>query len=200
VSTPPHHQGQPYQQPQVLQSGYPPPVPSFQPEPHPEPPRRGFLSSTRFKLITAIAAVVVVGAGVGLGLALTSSPGVPSTIHGTISSTELDGLGGPAGGSGQNCILNLPGQGSELTLKADGVTVGTAQLAPGGFHTHKFNGLGETCSENFTFINVPPGHQVYAVTVNVNNSGGFSYGGCTGTIYFRAARLATGKPIELSCS
>lgn len=144
--------------------------------------------------------MVVIGAGVSLALALTCSPGVPSTIHGTISSTELDGQGGPAGGAGQNCILNLPAQGSELTLKADGVAVGTAQLAPGGFHTHQFKGLGESCSEDFTFVNVPPGHQIYAVTVNVNNSGGFSYGGCTGTVYFPAARLATGKPIALNCS
>jgi hypothetical protein len=128
---------------------------------------------------------------------LSPSGGVPSTIHGTITSTELTALAG-AGGAG-NCILNLPDEGNQLTLKANGVAVATAQLEKDGFHT-KRNSLGEICSESFTFPNVPGNASSYSVTVNVNNPGAFASGGCTGTIYFTPARLATGKPIELTCS
>jgi hypothetical protein len=147
--------------------------------------------------VASVAGLAAIALAIGLTVALWPSGGVPSTIHGTITSTELTALAGP-GGAG-NCILNLPDQGSQLTLKANGVAVATAQLEKGGFHT-KHNSLGEICWENFVFPNVPGNASSYSVTVNVNHPGTFASGGCTGTIYFTPARLATGKPIALSCS
>lgn len=152
--------------------------------------------STRAKMASAVGLAALVLAVV-LAVVLWPAGGVPSTIHGTITSTELAALAG-AGGAG-NCILNLPGTGSALTLKADGVAVATAQLEKGGFHTRR-NSLGEICWESFTFPNVPGNASSYSVTVNVNNPGAFASGGCTGTVYFTPARLATGKPIALTCS
>jgi hypothetical protein len=150
--------------------------------------------STRAKLAAAggLAALVLI---IVLAVALWPSGGVPSTIHGTITSTEVAALAG-VGGAG-NCILNLPANGSALTFKADGVAVATAQLGKNG--SRKFSG-GEVCWEDFTFPNVPGNASSYAVVVNANNSYALGSYGCTGTIYFTPARLATGKPIGLTCS
>ena len=117
--------------------------------------------------------------------------GVPPLIHGTITATMLTVLAGPGGA--QNCILNLPGRGSDITLKADGVAVGTAQLGKGGFHTRKMPGEGEICSESFTIPNVPGGKSSYSITINADNSTAFGSYGCRGTVYYKPSRLS--KPL-----
>ena len=125
---------------------------------------------------------------------------MPSAIHGTISSNYLDAasaLSGQIGDPG-NCILNLPDSGSQITLKADSVAMASAQLGKGGFHQRKEPG-GEVCWESFTIPNEPGGKSTYAITVSVSNSGAFASGGCSGTVYYTAARLSSGKPLNLSC-
>jgi hypothetical protein len=140
--------------------------------------------------------VSVAAAGAALVLAACGGSGVPSVIHGTITATMLSVLSGAGGAS--NCILNLPGQGSEITLKADGVAVGTAQLGKGGFHIKKIAGEGEICSETFTIPNVPGGKSSYSITINADNSTTLGSYGCHGTIYYKPSRLS--KPLQLSCS
>jgi hypothetical protein len=134
----------------------------------------------------------VVSAAIGTAALLAGcGGGVPSTVHGTVTSTALKALGDPG-----NCILNLPDQGSQIKLKADGVTVAVAQLEKGGYHT-KRTGLGEICWVNFTFTDVPGGKNLYEVTVNVDHSTVFSDFGCHGTVYYKPAKLS--KPLHLSC-
>jgi hypothetical protein len=142
--------------------------------------------------VGGLAALVLV---IVLAVVLWPSGGVPSTIHGTITSTEVTALAGIGGAN--NCILNLPASGSALTLKADGVAVATAQLGKNG--SRKFSD-GEVCWEDFTFPNVPGNASSYAVVVNANNSYALGNYGCKGTIYFTPARLASGKPMALTCS
>ena len=78
--------------------------------------------------LAAVAAFLIAGCG----------GGVPSTVHGTVTSTTLTALGQDPG----NCILALPDEGSQVLLKGDGVVVATAQLAK-SFHTDK-NGAGRS--------------------------------------------------------
>jgi hypothetical protein len=117
------------------------------------------------------------------------------TVKGSVSS-EVLAMNAPTGGVG-NCILDLPSDGNQMTISADGVQVANAQLGNSD-HQHKTS-LGETCSVTFTFTNVPAGKQKYAITVNASNGNGLGgTEGCSGTEYYTQAQLA--KPISLSCS
>jgi hypothetical protein len=114
--------------------------------------------------------------------------GVPSTVHGTVTSTTLSVLGQSPG----NCILALPDEGNQVLLKGDGVVVATAQIGT-RFHTYK-NSSGEVCWVNFTFTGVPGGKTLYEITVNVSR-GNF---GCLGTVYYKPAQLS--KSLNITCS
>jgi hypothetical protein len=141
-------------------------------------------------LIATAAAVVVITLVIVLVVAL--APSGPLTVTGTVTSTVLSGLGG---GIPVSCPLNLPDSGDQLLMKADGVTVATADL--GNFKTHK-DSLGEVCWVNFKFTGVPAGKTLYEVTINVSNNTELTTNGCTGTVYYKPSQLS--KPLALSCS
>jgi hypothetical protein len=164
----------------------------------PPSPRVGFLATTRARVVAALAGAAAVALALVLALVVFAGGGVPSTIHGTVTSTVLSIGGGLSGQTPSDCILNLPSSGSQLLLKADGVTVAAAQLDKSGFHTYK-SGLGEVCWEGFTFTGVPGGHQLYEVTITVSSPGTFASGGCSGTLYFKPSQLESGKTLNLSC-
>jgi len=177
------------EQEEVLRAAYgadTPPGTASQP---PEKPSRWDPAhwSTKAKAALAGGFAVLVLAVV-LAVVLWPSGGVPSTVHGTVTSTTLSVLGQDP----SNCILALPDEANQVLLKGDGVVVATAQIGK-SFHSYK-NGSGEVCWVDFTFTGVPGGKTLYAVAVNVSR-GSF---GCQGTVYYKPAKLS--KSLNIDCS
>jgi hypothetical protein len=175
-------------------SGPPPETPEPPPGQPPEPPTEEHQPASpiwrrRPFLITAAAAAVVIALVIVLVVAL--APSGPLTVTGTVSSTTLSLLNQDPG----SCILNLPDSGDQLLMKADGVTVATADL--GNIKSQK-NSLGEICYVKFTFTGVPAGKTLYEVVINVSNNTALTTNGCTGTVYYKPSQLS--KPLALNCS
>jgi hypothetical protein len=144
---------------------------------------------------------LIIGGGVALValvivlVVVVLAPSGPLTVTGTVTSTAISGLGGGDPGS---CILNLPDQGNQLLMKADGVVVATADFANGAQPAIVKTSLGESCSVSFTFTGVPAGKTLYEVTIDVSNDTELTTNGCTGTVYYKPSQLS--KPLSLSCS
>jgi hypothetical protein len=184
----------------------PPPVPPSEPPPGAPPPwvpagpyqpahgpaaQPPWWKRRTVQLIIAGAAAVI---AIVVVLVVVLAPSGPLTVTGTVTSTVLGALGG----NPNSCILNLPDQGSQLLMKADGVTVASADLANGAQPVVVKSSLGETCSVKFTFTGVPAGKTLYEVTIDVSDNTSLTTNGCTGTVYYKPSQLS--KPLTLSCS